>query len=447
MPGGESVKNMTQGKPLQLILMFAMPLMLGNILQELYTIVDTIVVGQFLGVKALASMGAASWIQWMFLSVVMGFAQGFSIKVANLYGANDQQGISKTIANIIISTIALAVILTIISEVIVIPILHLLQTPNDIIKGAITYLKIIAGGISITLLYNLLSCILRAFGNSKAPLFAMIIAAGLNISLDLLLVCVFHIGIAGAAIATLLSQLFAGGFCLFILYSNRLFVLKKGDFKISKSLIRELIKLGLPLALQNGIISIGGMIVQFVINSYGFIFVAGFTATNKLYGLLETAAISYGYALTTYNAQNYGAKEYQRIKDGVRISVFVSIVTAIVIGLIMIVFGRDILMLFISGSKDVVIKVLEVAYHYLFIMAVCLPILYVLHTYRNALQGLGNTFIPMCSGIIELIMRVTVALLLPLLIGQEGIFYAEIVAWSGAALLLFVSYKNTKLGN
>lgn len=447
MPGGESVKNMTQGKPLQLILMFAMPLMLGNILQELYTIVDTIVVGQFLGVKALASMGAASWIQWMFLSVVMGFAQGFSIKVANLYGANDQQGISKTIANIIISTIALAVILTIISEVIVIPILHLLQTPNDIIQGAITYLKIIAGGISITLLYNLLSCILRAFGNSKAPLFAMIIAAGLNISLDLLLVCVFHIGIAGAAIATLLSQLFASGFCLFILYSNRLFVLKKGDFKISKSLIRELIKLGLPLALQNGIISIGGMIVQFVINSYGFIFVAGFTATNKLYGLLETAAISYGYALTTYNAQNYGAKEYQRIKDGVRISVFVSIVTAIVIGLIMIVFGRDILMLFISGSKDVVIKVLEVAYHYLFIMAVCLPILYVLHTYRNALQGLGNTFIPMCSGIIELIMRVTVALLLPLLIGQEGIFYAEIVAWSGAALLLFVSYKNTKLGN
>lgn len=440
------MKNMTQGKPLQLILMFAMPLMLGNILQELYTIVDTIVVGQFLGVKALASMGAASWIQWMFLSVVMGFAQGFSIKVANLYGANDQQGISKTIANIIISTVVLAIVLTIISEVIVSPLLYLLQTPNDIIQGAIVYLRIIAGGISITLFYNLLSCILRAFGNSKAPLFAMIIAAGLNIGLDLLFVCVFHVGIAGAAIATLLSQLFASGFCLFILYSSRLFVLKKGDFKINKSLIRELIKLGFPLALQNGIISIGGMIVQFVINSYGFVFVAGFTATNKLYGLLETAAISYGYALTTYNAQNYGAKKYQRIKAGVRISIFVSIATAIVIGLIMIIFGRNILMLFISGNKDVVIKVLEVAYHYLFIMSVCLPILYVLHTYRNALQGLGNTFIPMCSGIVELIMRVMVALLLPLLIGREGIYYAEIVAWSGAALLLYISYKNTKLG-
>lgn len=188
------------------------------------------------------------------------------------------------------------------------------------------------------------------------------------------------------------------------------------------------------------------MIVQFVINSYGFVFVAGFTATNKLYGLLETAAISYGYALTTYNAQNYGAKKYQRIKDGVRISILVSIATAIVIGLIMIIFGRNILMLFISGNKDVVIKVLEVAYHYLFIMSVCLPILYVLHTYRNALQGLGNTFIPMCSGIVELVMRVMVALLLPLLIGREGIYYAEIMAWSGAALLLYISYKNTKLG-
>lgn len=445
--GGENVKNMTQGKPLQLILMFAMPLMLGNILQELYTIVDTIVVGQFLGVKALASMGAASWIQWMFLSVVMGFAQGFSIKVANLYGANDQPGISKTIANIIISAIVLALILTFVSEVVVVPILHLLQTPNDIIQGAITYLRIIAGGISVTLLYNLLSCILRAFGNSKAPLFAMIIAAGLNIGLDLLFVCVIHIGIAGAAMATLLSQLFASGFCLLVLYREKLFVLKREDFKTNKSLIRELIKLGLPLALQNGIISIGGMIVQFVINGYGFIFVAGFTATNKLYGLLETAAISYGYALTTYNAQNYGAKEYQRIKAGVRISVLVSIITAVAIGTLMIIFGRNILMLFISGSKNVVADVLEVAYHYLFIMAICLPILYILHIYRNALQGLGNTFVPMCSGIVELIMRVTVALFLPLLIGKEGIYYAEIVAWSGAALLLYISYKKTKLGN
>lgn len=439
------MKNMTQGKPLKLILMFALPLMFGNILQELYTIADTIIVGQFLGVKALASMGAASWIQWMLLSVVVGFTQGFSIKIANLYGANDQEGISKTIGNIIMTSIIITIILTIVSNLSIVYILKLLQTPGDVIEGSIIYLKIMASGIVITLTYNLLSCILRAFGNSKIPLIAMVIAAVLNICLDLLFVCVFNLGIAGAAMATLLAQLFAACFCLIILYQKKYFILKKEHFKVKTNLIVELICLALPLALQNGIISIGGMIVQFVVNGYGLIFVAGFTATNKLYGLLETAAISFGYALTTYNAQNYGAKEYKRIKQGVKVASISSVITALIIGVIMILLGRNILALFISGNKKDILAVLQVAYHYLFIMAICLPILYLLHIYRSALQGLGNTFIPMCSGIVELIMRVVVALFLPLLIGQEGIYYAEVVAWLGAVILLYASYKCTKL--
>lgn len=441
------MNDMTKGSPLKLILMFSLPLMLGNILQEFYTIVDTVIVGQFLGVKALASMGAAGWIQWMILSIVVGFAQGFSIKIANLYGANDHEGISKTVGNIIIVSVIIGFCLTIGWQLVITPILKLLQTPDDIIHGAITYLRVMAGGIGVTLMYNLLSCILRAFGNSKTPLIAMVIAASINVGLDLLFVCVFHMGIAGAAIATILAQLFAGLFCLVVLYEQKLFVLKREHFIARQHLIKELIKLGLPLALQNGIISIGGMIVQFVVNGYGFIFVAGFTATNKLYGLLETAAISFGYALTTYNGQNYGAKEYQRIRDGVKIAAIVSIVTSIIIGLIMIFMGRNILMMFVSGDSSEVKVVLEVAYRYLFIMALCLPILYILHTYRNALQGLGNTVIPMISGIVELVMRVSVALFLPMLIGQDGIYYAEVVAWSGAALLLYISYKRTKLGD
>lgn len=441
------MNDMTKGSPLKLILMFSLPLMLGNILQEFYTIVDTIIVGQFLGVKALASMGAAGWIQWMILSIVVGFAQGFSIKIANLYGANDHEGISKTVGNIIIVSVIIGFCLTVGWQLVITPILKLLQTPDDIIHGAITYLRVMAGGIGVTLMYNLLSCILRAFGNSKTPLIAMVIAASINVGLDLLFVCVFHMGIAGAAIATILAQLFAGLFCLVVLYEQKLFVLKREHFIARQHLIKELIKLGLPLALQNGIISIGGMIVQFVVNGYGFIFVAGFTATNKLYGLLETAAISFGYALTTYNGQNYGAKEYQRIRDGVKIAAIVSIVTSIIIGLIMIFMGRNILMMFVSGNPSEVKVVLEVAYRYLFIMALCLPILYILHTYRNALQGLGNTVIPMISGVVELVMRVGVALFLPMLIGQDGIYYAEVVAWSGAALLLYISYKRTKLGD
>lgn len=438
------MKNMTTGKPLRLLAMFAMPLMLGNILQELYTIVDTIIVGQFLGVKALASMGATAWVQWMLLSVVMGFAQGFAIKVANLYGGNDHHGISKTIGNIIITSVVIAIILTAFSELIIVPVLELLQTPIDIINGAIIYLRVMAGGITITLMYNLLSCILRAFGNSKTPLIAMVIAASLNIGLDLLFVCVFKWGIAGAAIATLMAQLFASGFCLYSLLKHKFFILKKEHLEFNQTIVRELIKLGLPLAMQNAVISIGGLIVQFVVNGYGFIFVAGFTATNKLYGLLETAAISFGYALTTYNAQNYGAKQYQRVKAGVKVAAIVSIVISLIIGTVIIVFGKGILLLFISGNKEEIAAVLAVAYHYLYIMAICLPILYILHTYRNALQGIGNTVVPMFSGIVELIMRVAVAIFLPKVIGVEGIYYAEVVAWSGAAILLFISYQQTK---
>lgn len=439
------MKQMTEGKPLTLILLFALPLMFGNILQELYTIVDTIVVGQFLGVKALASMGAASWIQWMLLSVVMGFSQGFSIRVANQFGACDQEGINHTIVSIILADMIITVCFTILFQIIIVPLLQLLQTPSDIIDGSILYLRIMAGGIGITLIYNTLSCILRAFGNSKAPLIAMMIAALLNISLDLLFVCVFHLGIAGAAIATLIAQLVASIFCFLVLKRNAFFTLKRKYFSLSNHCIFDLFRLGLPLALQNAIISIGGMMVQFVVNRYGFLFVAGFTATNKLYGLLETAAISFGYAITTFSAQNLGAKLYQRIKDGVKTAAILSIITSIMIALIMILFGRNILLLFISGTKQETMQVLNIAYRYLFIMAICLPILYILHVYRNALQGIGNTLIPMCSGIVELIMRVFVSLLLPLWIGQEGIYYAEVVAWSGASILLYISYKKTDL--
>lgn len=439
------MKQMTTGNPFRLILFFALPLMLGNILQEFYTIVDTIVVGQFLGVKALASMGAAAWIHWMFISIVSGFAQGFSIRIANLFGANDQDGVSQTTASIILINLCFAFLFTIGFELFISPILHILQTPSDVIDGAILYLRIMAGGITITLIYNNLSCILRAFGNGKAPLIAMVIAALLNISLDIIFVYLFHMHIEGVAIATLISQVVASIFCFITLLRYNYIKLKKEYFIFQKEQVITLLKLGAPLAASNAIISIGGMVVQFVVNRYGFLFVAGFTATNKLYGLLETAAISFSYALVTFTSQNLGAKKYQRIKAGIKVGNIISLVTAIVVSLFMILLGRNILLLFISGSPNEISQVLKIAYHYLFIMAICLPILYLLYVYRSFLQGIGNTFIPMCAGIVEMFMRIGVALFLPLLIGQEGIYYAEVVAWSGATILLYISYKKTDL--
>ncbi|MFR6100568.1 MAG: MATE family efflux transporter, partial [Longibaculum sp.] len=183
------------------------------------------------------------------------------------------------------------------------------------------------------------------------------------------------------------------------------------------------------------------IVVQSVVNSFGFLFVAGFTATNKLYGLLEVAAISFGYAITTFNSQNLGAKQYERMKHGVFQANLLSLTTSLIISIMMLIFGKSILLLFISGSVHQIEVVLSIAFRYLSIMAICLPILYVLHTYRSALQGMENTFIPMLSGIVELIMRIGIALFLPLFIGQDGIYYAEVFAWSGAAILLYISYR------
>lgn len=434
------MKNMTVGKPMKLIFLFAMPLMLGNILQQLYTLVDTMIVGQFLGVDALASLGAADWINWAMLGIVMGFTQGFSIRISYAYGAQDFKRMEKIMAMILIACFVLGIILTIGVQIIITPLLHLLKTPNNIIDGSITYLRVMSAGVLIVMFYNCFSCILRALGNSRTPLIAMVSAAIINIVLDLLFVCIFHFGIAGAAIATLIAQMAAALYCYDVLKKELPFTIHKESFSFDYPTMKGLIQIGTPLAFQNAIISAGGIVVQSVVNSFGFLFVAGFTATNKLYGLLEVAAISFGYAITTFNSQNLGAKQYERMKHGVFQANLLSLMTSLIISIMMLIFGKSILLLFISGSVHQIEVVLSIAFRYLSIMAICLPILYVLHTYRSALQGMENTFIPMLSGIVELIMRIGIALFLPLFIGQDGIYYVEVFAWSGAAILLYISY-------
>lgn len=212
------------------------------------------------------------------------------------------------------------------------------------------------------------------------------------------------------------------------------------DIVYEKRTARELVRLGAPLAFQNAIISVGGLVVQYVINGFGFIMVAGFTATNKLYGILELAAISYGYAIATFTGQNLGAGKIDRIRTGMRSGIGMAIITAAAIGVAMLLCGRYVLMIFVSGEPQVVSQVLDVAYRYLCIMSVMLPVLYLLHLYRSALQGMGDTVIPTISGIVELVMRIAAALALPLIMGENGIYYAEILAWLGAAALLAAAY-------
>jgi putative MATE family efflux protein len=434
------VKNMTSGPAGKLILLFAIPLMLGNIFQQLYTMVDTMVVGQIVGVKALASIGAADWLVWLVLGIAAGITQGFSILVSQYYGAGDWERLKKSIAHSYVLTALMAVVVLIVSQAAVHRIMIFLNTPKDIIDMSMIYLRIIFCGIPIISVYNILASVLRAMGNSRSPLIAMIVAALINVVLDLLFVGGFGWGVGGAAAATVIAQTFSAVYCYLVLRKIDLIHLERHHYKLEGELSIKLLKLGAPLAVQNMIISIGGLTVQYVVNGFGILFVAGFTATNKMYGVLEMAAISYGYAITTYVGQNLGAGKISRIKSGVRSGTIMAILTSIVVSLIMIAAGKPILSLFISGDPKEVASVLQIAYKYLFIMAVFLWVLYLLYVFRSAIQGLGNTVIPLASGLAEFIMRVVVALILPGIIGQNGIFYAEICAWSGAAILLIISY-------
>ena len=434
------IQNMTEGKPLKLILAFSLPLMIGNVFQQLYTVVDTMVVGQALGVGALAALGAADWLNWMILGTIQGFTQGFSIKMSHEFGAGDYKRLRKTVANSLLLALVTSIVLLLFSQFFARPILELLQTPDLIIEDSLSYLRIMFAGIPVVMAYNILASILRALGDGKTPLYAMVVAAVINVILDLIFVLGFHWGIMGAAGATVIAQLCSGLFCLFAILRVEVLAFSKEDFRMDSSLCMYLMKLGLPMAFQNAIIAVGGMIVQFVVNGFGVLFIAGFTATNKLYGILEVAATSYGYAMVTYVGQNLGAKKIDRISKGMRSALIVAMVTSAVIAAAMLLFGKAILGCFISGAPEDVTATLEIAYHYLAIMSVFLPILYVLHVTRSALQGMGDTILPMASGIAEFIMRTGSAILLPLLLGEEGIFYAEILAWAGADVILVTSY-------
>ena len=421
----DQVRDMTKGSPAKLILLFAVPLMLGNIFQQLYTMVDTIVVGQVAGVQALAALGAVEWIMWMVLGVSTGVTQGFSILISQHYGARKWSDLKKAVAHSYLLTAVTAVSLLIVSQLAARWILVLLNTPDNIIGMSLIYLRIVFCGIPIVAAYNIFASVLRALGNSRTPLIAMLIASVINVVLDLVFVAGLHWGVAGAALVVKKID---------IVHTSR------SDFEHVPGLNRKLLGLGAPILFQDVIISVGGLAVQFVINGYGFLFVAGFTATNKLYGVLEMAAISYGYAVVSYVGQNLGAGEISRIKKGVHASAFLAFLTSAFISIMMFLFGKTLLSMFISGDPAQTEQVLAIAWHYLSIMASCLCILYFLYVYRSALQGLGNTMIPMLSGVVEFFVRVGVALLLPKLVGQNGIFYAEIAAWTGATVLLVVSY-------
>ena len=423
--------NMTTGSPTRLLFSFALPLMFGNMFQQLYTIVDTAIVGRGVGITALAALGTVDWLNWMLLGIAQGFTQGFCIRMSQKFGAQDQEGLKQVLGTSVLLTAMVALVGTLIAQLGLPIFLTWMQVPDYLRKSAILYSRIIMGGFTAVCFFNLCSSTLRAVGDSKTPLIAMVVAAVTNIALDILAVFIFKWGIAGAAAATVFSQLLSGILCAVKIAQTPELRFEKRHLTFDLQIAGDLMGIGIPAAFKNVIIAAGGMVVQTVVNSFDSMsFIAGFTATNKLYGLLEIAALSYGYAVTTYVGQNYGAGLIPRIRKGVSAANMLALISSVVIAAIMILFGRQITMLFISrDDMAMALEAGETAYRYLMLMSISLPILYVLYVYMSALQGMGNTIAPMYSAVFELVVRISVSFIVMQIGIRSGIFWAEVGAW------------------
>ena len=433
-------RDMTAGSPTKHLILFTLPIIAGNAFQQLYSLVDSFVVGQ-VSVDALTAVASAGWLDWLVLSLAIGLAQGFGIQVAQSFGAGNQAELRRAIAQSLLLSVATVITVEILAQTLLWPILVAMDMPSQTIRMTESYLRIIFAGLPLVMGFNLFSGFLRSVGNSVTPLFAMVTAALTNIGLDFLYVLGFGWGVEGAAVATISGQGLSCIICLIAVLRTPVLHIRRSDLRFDGSMCARLMRLGIPISFQNLIISIGGLVLQKVVNGFRYVFVAGFNATNRLVGLLELAGASLGSAVGTFAGQNLGAGRIDRVKLGQRRAAQLSVLLGVLVGGCMILFGKPLISLFLTDEDPVkVAQTLAVAYEYLVVMSAGLPMLYLLFTYRTTLQGIGDTFIPMLSGVVELAMRILCALVLPSLMGDMGVYLSEISAWIGAAILLMWGY-------
>ena len=432
--------NMTSGSPVRHILTLSIPLILTNMGQQLYTIADSAIVGRGVGDGALAAVGATDWCYWLILWTVGGLTQGFSTFVSRAFGEKNDREMNRSIAASILLCALIGGLLTAAGLFAAGPLLRLLHTPEDILPAATAYLITMVAGTLIVMGYNMSAAILRALGDGKTPLTAMVIAALLNLGLDCLFVFVFQWGIVGAAAASVTAQTVSFLYCAFAIAKIDSIRLDRDAFRQARGRLAEMLLFGLPIAMQYVVITLGGMILQSGVNLQGSLFIAGYTATNKLYSLLQCFAMSFGLACCTFIAQNYGAGLYDRVRQGVAASVKIVSVTAVLITSFALLTRRHILKIFLDVSEAGSLQALEIAVRYLTIMSLCFLILHILHVFRNVLQAMGITVWSMLSGFAELGARVLMGKVMIHHIGTDALFIAEPASWLGAMLCVTLPY-------
>lgn len=437
------MKTMTTGNPAKLILGFAIPLLVGGIFQQVYNLVDVMVVGRYLGDRALAGVGSTGNLTLFLLSLIMGLCNGAGIIVAQCFGAENYKDMRKAVTAIIWVAGSLTIVIAVIGVLFSPLFLRLLSVPEDVFEYSVTYLRILYMFVFGSVAYNGCSAILRSFGDSKTPLRGLIIASIVNIVLDLLFVVVFSWGVAGVAVATVIAQHMSAVYCLVYLIRKREhFHLNGLDMTPDKEMVKQIFRIGVPTAFQSCLISLGGMSVQRLLNSFGTSVMAAYAAAAKVDNLAIQVIVSLGSAMSVFTGQNIGQGRYDRIKEGLRSTLVMAVTAAIVIAALAFMFGSNVMMLFLGEDSSP--ETIAIGATYLSIMGVAYLICGIMQSYQNVIRGAGDVNTCMVAGMTELAGRVIFAYLLANLIGVTGIWIATPLSWGCGCVVPVVRYYTGK---
>lgn len=431
-------KDLTEGSPVRLIVGFTVPLLIGNLFQQFYSMADTLIVGRTLGRNALAAVGCTGALSFLLLGFCMGLTSGFSVITAQRFGAGDGEGVRRSFAAGLLLTGLFSVILTLISVPSIGPILRLIRTPEEIYVDAFRYIVIVFAGLAAAMYFNFYSNIIRALGDSRTPLYLLVLACLLNIGLDFVLILYAGWGVAGAAVATVAAQAVAAAACRIYIRIRLPFLRPKpGERKPDRHLLKQHLFLGFPMGFQMSIIAIGQVVLQFALNLLGAVAVAAYSAAQKIDALAIQPMMSFGITMATYAAQNYGAGRYERIREGVNRCILVSGSFSVLIAIVNILAGRQLTSLFVGAAET---ELIHLSWVYLVSNGIFYFLLALLFIYRSTLQGLGDGVTTTVAGIMELLMRIVAALVMTGFFGFLGASLSNPMAWAGALLPLMISY-------
>ena len=436
--------DLTKGNPTKLLIQFMLPMLFSSVFQQFYNIADTFVVGRYIGPSALAAVGTTGNITSMVLILLQGATSGISVVVAQIFGSGNHSRLRQSVALSAMLVAVLTLSLGAIGATLTPPLLKLINVPADVLPDATAYMRIVLLGSLASGFYNLASSLLRSMGDSVTPLVLLIVSSMLNLGLNILFVTAFHLGVPGVAYATVLASAISAVACIVYGWRKRP-VLRFGrsDMKWDWSMVKTIMKIGLPASLMSATINIGMIMIQTLVNGYGTVVMAGYALGLKMEHIFNGLGFTAANAMSVFSAQNVGAGDYDRVHKGFKSSLTISMSIIAVLSPIMVIFGRSILNWFTNDGADVV----TVAYRYTLMIALSVPFVLVLITTRNTMHGAGDAMIPFIMGVFELVSRFLCAYFLSIAWGYVGVFLGTPLAWISGAIFGAIRYRSGKWKN